>query len=191
MIRQLPTAVLLLAFVASAQAAVEKYDIDPNHTYVTFRYDHFGFSKPIAEMGTVRGEHELETANQAHSSVNVSMPLAGQHTGVPKLDDHLRSADFFDAANYPDITFRSTRVEKTGDDRLKITGELSAHGITRPVVLNARVNKIGDNPMLKRPSAGFDADTTLLRSDFGVAKYAPGVSDEVHVHITLDSHLAK
>jgi polyisoprenoid-binding protein YceI len=82
-------------------------------------------------------------------------------------------------------------VEKVGGDGLRITGDLTVHGVTRPVVLNGKVNRIGDNPMVKSPSAGFEADATLRRSEFDVGKLVPAVSDEIKVHITLDSHLAK
>lgn len=190
MVHRLLISALLLA-AGNAAVAAQKYDIDQNHTYVTFSYDHFGFSHPVGKLEKISGDLELDTADLTRSSVNVTFPLEGLHTGVPKLDDDLRSPNFFDAARYPDIRFRSTRVEKTGADTLKISGDLTAHGITKPVVLNAKVNKIGDGPMGKGPSAGFDADATIKRSDFGVDKFAPGVSDDVHVHISLDSHLAK
>jgi polyisoprenoid-binding protein YceI len=190
MFRRILLSSLLAAAAVSAQAA-QKYDIDQSHTYVTFSYDHFGFSDPIVRMEKVSGDFKLDTADLTKSTISVTLPLDGLHTGVPKLDEHIRSPDFFDAAKYPDITFRSAKIEKVGADRLKISGELTAHGVTRPVVLTAKVNKIGDNPMLKVPSAGFEADTTLKRSDFGVDKYAPNVSDEIKVHISLDSHLAK
>ena len=121
----------------------------------------------------------------------MTFPLEGLHTGVAKLDDDLKAPDFFDAAKYPEVTFKSTKVEKVGADGLKVSGDLTVKGVTKPVVLNAKVNKIGENPMSKAPSAGFDADTTLKRSDFGITKFAPNVSDEIKVHISLDSHLAK
>lgn len=179
-----------LAAASAGACAAQKYDIDQNHTYITFSYSHFGFSNPVGKLEKISGDLQLDTADLTKSSVSVTLPLDGLHTGVPKLDDHLRSPDFFDAAKYPDITFKSTKVEKVGTDGLKITGEMTAHGVTKPVVLDAKINKIGDNPMLKKASAGFEADTTLKRSDFGVDKYAPGVSDEVRVHISLDSHAA-
>ena len=190
MIRRVLLSALFAVASASAVAA-EKYDIDQNHTYVTFTYNHFGFSNPIVRLEKVTGDFELDTGDLAKSTISVTLPLDGLHTGVPKLDDHIRSPDFFDAAKYPDLTFKSTKVEKVGANGLKISGELTAHGITKPVVLNAKVNKIGENAMMKLPSAGFEADTTLKRSDFGVDKYAPGVSDEIKVHISLDSHKAK
>jgi polyisoprenoid-binding protein YceI len=181
----------LLAVASASAFAAQKYDIDQNHTYITFTYNHLGFSNPVIRLEKVSGDFELDSADLTKSSISVTLPLDGLHTGVPKLDEHIRSPDFFDAAKYPDITFKSTKVEKIGADGLKISGEMSAHGITKPIVLNAKINKIGDNPMMKVASAGFEADTVIKRSDFGVDKYAPNVSDEIKVHISLDSHLAK
>jgi polyisoprenoid-binding protein YceI len=177
---------------ATPVAAVQKYAIDNyGHTIVTFGWNHFGFSNPTARLEKVEGNILLDQADLTKSSVTVSLPLDGLHTGVEKLDNELKAADYFDAAKYPAITFKSTKVEKTGTDGLKITGDLSVHGVTKSIVLNAKVNKFGDNPIMKVPSAGFDADVVLKRSDFGVSKYVPAVSDEIPVHITLDSHLAK
>ena len=182
---------LLVAAAVPALAAPQKYEIDKNHTYVTFSYDHFGFSKPTISLDQVSGELQLDTADLTGSSVSVTLPLEGLHTHVPKLDEHLKSADFFDAAKFPEITFKSNKVEKAGSDALKISGDLTLHGVTKPVVLNAKVNKIGENPMLKLESAGFDAEVTIKRSDWGLDKYVPNVSDEIKIHISLDSHKAK
>jgi polyisoprenoid-binding protein YceI len=191
MIRRIALSVVLLAAAVSAVAAPQKYDIDKNHTYVTFSYDHFGFSKPVVTLDQVNGELQLDTADLSKSSVSVTLPLEGLHTHVPKLDEHLRSPDFFDAAKFPEIAFKSNKVEKVGNDGLKISGDLTLHGVTKPVVLNAKINKIGENPMMKSESAGFDADVTIKRSEWGVDKYVPNVSDEIKIHISLDSHKAK
>jgi polyisoprenoid-binding protein YceI len=181
---------LLIVSSASALAA-QKYDIDANHTYITFTYDHFGFSNPVIKLEKFSGDLQLDTADLTKSSVTITLPLDGLHTGVAKLDDDLKAPGFFDAAKYPDIVFKSTKVEKTGADSLAITGDLTVHGTTKPVVLKTKINKIGEGPMGKGPSAGFDADATFKRSDFGVGKLAPMVGDEIKVHVSLDSHLAK
>jgi len=191
MLRRILLSFLLVAFAAPALAAPEKYDIDKGHTQVIFTWDHFGFSKPSATLEKFTGTFMLDTADLTKSSIEITFPLDGLHTGVPKLDEHLKSADFFDAAKYPDITFKSTKVEKAGADKLKVTGDMTAHGVTKPVVLDVHVNKIGENPMMKSQSAGFDAETTFKRSEWGVGAYVPNVSDEIKVRITLDSHLAK
>jgi len=181
----------LLTASASVFAAPQTFTIDPTHTQVSFTYNHFGFSNPTSRLEDIKGTVVVDQADWAKSSVNVTMPLSGLHTGVPKLDEHLKTPDFFDAAKFPDVTFKSTQVTKTGAETLDITGDLTVHGVTKPVTLHARVNKIGENKMISSSTAGFDADTTLKRSDFGVGKYVPMVSDEVHVHITVSADLAK
>ncbi|HSM99832.1 MAG TPA: YceI family protein [Rudaea sp.] len=181
----------LLAASASAFAAPQTFNIDPNHTQVSFTYNHFGFSNPTGRLEDIKGKLVVDQDDWGKSSVSVTMPLSGLHTGVPKLDEHLKTPDFFDAAKYPDVIFKSTKVSKTGADTLDIAGDLTVHGVTKPVTLHARVNKIGENKMIGSQSAGFDADTTLKRSDFGLKMYVPAVSDEVHIHITVSADLAK
>jgi len=176
---------------APAAAQTQKFNIDNNHTQVSFTYDHFGFSNPTSRLEQIKGSIELNQQDWGKSSVTVTMPLAGLHTGVEKLDAHMKSADFFDAEKNPDITFKSTKVEKTGEKALKVTGDLTAHGVTKPVTLDVRINKIGENKMMQTQTAGFDADTSFKRSDWGVGGYAPAVGDEVKVHITVSADLAK
>ncbi|MBS0488209.1 MAG: polyisoprenoid-binding protein [Proteobacteria bacterium] len=188
--RRLLLASLLVAS-ASVFAAPQTFTIDPNHTQVSFTYNHFGFSNPTGRMEDIKGTVVVDQADWDKSSVTVTMPLSGLHTGVAKLDEHLKTPDFFDAAKYPDITFKSTHVTKTGTETLDIAGDLTVHGVTKPVTLHARVNKIGENKMIGSQTAGFDADTTLKRSEFGLKMYVPAVSDEVHVHITVSADLAK
>ena len=104
MIRRILFSSMLLASTA-ALAAPQKYDIDPNHTYVTFSYDHFGFSNPVLKLEKFSGDFELDTADLTKSTIRVTFPLDGLHTGVEKLDSDLKAPGFFDAAKYPDITF--------------------------------------------------------------------------------------
>jgi polyisoprenoid-binding protein YceI len=175
----------------SAFAKAVPYDIDGNHTQVQFTYNHFGFSDITDRFMQITGEFNLDTGDLSKSSISVTIPIDGLSTGVPKLDEHLKSPDFFDAAKFPSATFKSTKVATAGDNKLKVSGDLTIHGVSKPVVLDVTVNKIADNPMSKVPSAGFDASVTLLRSDFGVANYAPGVSDQVKLQITMEAHQAK
>jgi polyisoprenoid-binding protein YceI len=186
----------LTVFAADGAKApvTEKYDIDASHSGVVFGWNHFGFSNPTARFDKVEGSLLLDKADLTKSSISVTLPLDGLDTGVPKLDETLKGPDFFDVAKYPTIAFKSTKVEKTGDNGLKITGDLTAHGVTRSVTLDATVNKIGvfEIPgVIKAEAAGFDASTIIKRSDFGVTKYVPAVSDEIPVHITLDAKQAQ
>ncbi len=188
--RSLLAAVLALASTA-ALAAPLTYKIDPNHTDVVASWSHFGFSNPIAHFGQADGAITYDPANVGASKVEVTLPLSGLNSHVPDFDDHLRSDDFFDAAKYPVITFRSTSVKAAGKDKLSVTGDLTIKGITKPVTLEVSINKIGVQPMAKREAAGFNATTTIKRSDFGVGKYAPNVSDEVTLTITTEAIVPK
>ncbi|MET4677187.1 MULTISPECIES: YceI family protein [unclassified Luteibacter] len=178
----------LLATAGTAVAAPVTYKLDPTHTMVLFSWNHFGFSNPTANLGQVDGTLVYDEAAPTKSTVEVTLPLSGLDTFVPKLDEHLKSADFLDAAKYPNITFKSTKVVSAGKDKLKVTGDLTAHGVTKPVTLDVTLNKVGPHPMMKVQSVGFDATATIKRSDFGVGAYVPNVSDEIKIRITTEGH---
>jgi polyisoprenoid-binding protein YceI len=101
------------------------------------------------------------------------------------------SADFFAATEDEMVTFTSTSIELTGEDTALITGDLTLNGITKPIVLDAKLNQVGDHPMANKPWAGFDATTTLIRSEFEVGNFAPFVSDEVEVMISIEAMKAE
>jgi polyisoprenoid-binding protein YceI len=181
----------LLATAFATQAAPVTYQLDPTHTMVLFSWNHFGFSNPTADLGIGKGTLVFDAADPAKSSVDVTMPLAKLDTHFSALDEHLKKPDFFDAAKYPVVTFKSTKVEALGGDHFKVTGNLTVHGVTKPVVLDATLNKSGQHPMLKVPAIGFGATATIKRSDFGVAAYVPAVSDEIQIRITTEAHAGK
>lgn len=180
-----------LALVASPAFALT-YTLDPGHTQVEFGWNHFGFSNPTAQFGKIEGTLDYDQADPTKASVKVTLDLGSINSNVVKLDEHLENADFFDAAKYPTATFTSTKVEKGATpDTLKVTGDLDLHGVTRPVVLNVTVNKVGEHGMLKAPAAGFDATATIKRSEWGIGKYAPMVSDDIRIRITTEAIEAK
>ena len=187
MFKRIALAAALVVASTAAFAAPVTYKIDPNHTSVVASWSHFGFSNPIANFGDAEGSITYDPANVGTSKVEVTLPLSGLDSHVAKFDEHLRSADFFDAEKFPTITFKSTKVEAAGDKKLRVFGDLTIKGITKPVVLDTTINKIGEQPMAKRAAAGFDATTTIKRSDFGVDKYVPNVSDKVTLHITTEA----
>jgi polyisoprenoid-binding protein YceI len=190
-LRFLALAGLLGAAVSSVQAAPVTYQLDPGHTMVLFTWNHFGFSNPTADLPLGSGTLVFDDKQPAKSSVEVTLPLANLDTHVSALDEHLKKADFFDAAKYPDVTFKSTKVQPLGGDKFKVTGDLTVHGVTKSVVLDAKLNKVGEHPMKKVQAIGFDATGTIKRSDFGVAAYVPNVSDEIKIHITTEGSVAK
>jgi polyisoprenoid-binding protein YceI len=119
------------------------------------------------------------------------LPLSGLDTHVTALDTHLKEPDFFDADKFPTATFKSTKVQPLGGDKFTVTGDLTVHGITKSIVLDATLNKVGPHPMTNAQSIGFDATGSLKRSDFGVAKYVPNVSDEITIRITTEGSVPK
>ena len=189
--RKLLLVTALFAFTGVAFAAPVSYKIDPNHTNVLASWTHFGFSRPSVHFGQADGTIVYDAENVGASSVQVTLPLKGLSALAEDFYDHLTSADWFDAAQYPDATFKSTAVEAAGEGKLKVTGDLTVKGITKPVVLDVTLNNAAEHPMGKRAAIGFDATATVKRSDFGLGKYAPNVSDEVALRITTEAMVPK
>lgn len=179
---------LAVASVATlSMAKPMTYTIDPTHTATVFTWDHFGFSTPSGNFTDIQGKITVDNDKPEKSSVHVTIPLSSINTNVKVLDDHLLKADFFDAEKYPTITFKSTKVETRDKKTYKITGDLTIKGITKPVVLDAVLNKQAEHPMAKVPAIGFNATTSFDRSAFGVGAYVPNVGDKITVNITTEA----
>ncbi len=159
------------------------YKVDPAHTLVGFTVNHFGFNDYFGLFGNIKGTLTLDRANPENSSVDVTIPVGQVTTASAGLTKHLNSADFFDTANHDKATFKSTTVELDGTDFI-ITGDLTLRGITKPVTLRGALTGVGANPMNKKETIGFEAGTTIKRSDFGVDYALPAVSDEVELNIS-------
>jgi polyisoprenoid-binding protein YceI len=188
--RRFLLASLLATSLFAAHAAPLTYKLDPNHTIVLAQWDHFGYSRPVANFGQVDGVLVYDKDNVAASSVTVTLPMSGLDALVPKLTEHLRSADFFDAEKWPNASFKSTKVERISDTKLKVTGDLTIRDATRPVVLDVTLNKAGEGRD-GQPKIGFDATTTIKRSAFGVAKFIPNIADDVEIRITTEALVPK
>lgn len=176
---------------APAWADAEKYVLDASHSQILFSYNHLGFSTTYGMFSGFEGEIMFDTDDPANSSVTVSMPVKMMFTGWEKRDAHFMSADFFEATDDELVAFASTAIEVTGENTAKITGDLTLNGVTKPVVLDAKLNQVGNHPMANKPWAGFDAETTIMRSDFEVGKFAPFVSDEVEIKISVEAMKAE
>src|SRR5262249_25649735 len=134
------------------------YTLEPDYTQGVFRWDHLGFSSPAAQFAQGTGTLEFDPADPTAASVKVTIPLATLNTGVPALDEDFRSSDFFETTRFPTATFQSTRVEKGGAmNHFRVTGDLSLHGVSKPVTLEVTLVKIGTNPRTSLPTVGFDA----------------------------------
>lgn len=189
----LPALALTLLAAPMAQAAdtLTEYTLDPTHTQVRFTWDHFGFSTPGASFDEVTGSVFVNEQQPEKSRVEVSIPVRSIHTHVPLLDEHLLTKpEFFKVEEHPTITFRSTGIRNADreEQEFDLMGVLTVNGISKEVVLETEVNKVGQHPMWDNaPAIGLDAKTTLKRSDFGMGAYAPAVSDELEVRITLEA----
>ncbi|USA45162.1 YceI family protein [Acinetobacter sp. C26M] len=172
-------------------AAPVDYKIDPTHTATVFSWNHFGFSTPSANFTDIQGTIKVDTAKPANSSVEVTIPLSSVNTNVAALDKEFQEEAWFNAAKYPNITFKSTKVETKDKKHFKITGDLTVKGVTKPVVLDAVLNKQGEHPMAKVPAIGFNATTSFNRSAFGIGNYVPNVGDKITVNITTEATAAK
>jgi polyisoprenoid-binding protein YceI len=181
-----PILTLALLFTSLPALCAETLPIDPSHTAVIFSWNHRGFSHPLARLEEISGSVLLDRSDMSKSSVSVTLPLAGLRTGNDVLDRRLKGAEFLDAATYPAITFKSTKIETVGTHALRVTGDLSVHGITKSVALDVTINKISPSSD-HTVTAGFDADVMLRRSDFGVGRYVPMTGDELSVHMTLEA----
>lgn len=185
-----PFAKILLAatLLAStpALAAAEKYELDTSHTYVLFSINHLGFSDTIGRFDDVKGTLMLDESAPEKSSVDVTITPASINTQSKDLNAHLQKDEWFDSAKFPEIRFVSKSVKLTGKETADITGDLTLHGMTKPVVLKAKLNKADYFAMATAWIAGFNAETTIKRSDFGMSAYVPMVSDEVKITISAE-----
>ncbi|QBB72072.1 polyisoprenoid-binding protein [Pseudolysobacter antarcticus] len=180
------------SFAAVVQAAPVAYTIDSAHTDTLFSWNHFGFSNPSANFNNIKGTINFDSAAPANSSVDVTIAVGSVISYVAKLDDELKGDKFLDAGKFPNITFKSTKVEgAAGQNHFKVSGDLTVHGVTKPVVLDATLNKAGEHPMSKAQTVGFNATTTIKRADFGVGAYVPNVSDEIKINITTEASVPK
>lgn len=177
---------------ASAFAAPVTYTIDPGHTQTIFSWNHFGYSNPTANFDKIEGKLTYDPTDASKSSVDVTIAVDSINSHVKKFDDHLKSDDFFDVAKFPTATFKSTKVEKgSAQGSYKVSGDLTIRGITKPVTLDAKLNALSEHPMKKVPAIGFDGSVTIKRSDFGLDKYVPNVSDDVLIRITTEATVPK
>lgn len=182
--RKLFLSVLLL--VATPAYAADRYDFDKGHTNILFFIDHLGFSKTIGKFTEYDGYFTFDEKKPETSSIDVTLKPAGIKTSSAPLDEHLQKADFFNTEKFPDIKFVSTGIQITGAKTGIITGNVTMLGVTKPVALNVTLNKAGTHPKTMELVAGFSAEATLKRSDFGMTYGIPMVGDEVKIVIETE-----
>jgi polyisoprenoid-binding protein YceI len=169
---------------ASVQAG--RYRLDPSHSKITWSVNHLGFSTYAGQFSKVEGELTLDPKSPKAAKLDVTIDVNSLGTLNPALDAHLKSADFLDAAKFPTASFKATGIKLTGKKTADITGDLTLHGVTKPVVVKATFNQAGVAFTDKQYTLGFAGQAVLKRSDFGISAYVPAVSDAVTLTIEAE-----
>jgi len=187
--KKLLSAAVLAATLASAPAfaAPVAYKVDPSHLSVAFIVNHLGFANLIGRFNTAAGELSFDKDAVEKSSLSVSIDAASVDTNHAKRDEHLRSPDFFNAKEFPKMTFKSTKIEKTGANTGTLHGDFTMLGVTKPVTLAVTFNKDGVSAASKLETAGFSARGTIKRSDFGMKYGVPNISDDIQLLIEAEA----
>jgi len=194
------TPILLAALLATVPALADvpspstdlsqiqggQFAVDKNHAKIIFSTTHFGFSTYYGLFTDFDAKLAFDPKAPAGSTLDVSVNLNGIDTTNTKLDNHLKSPDFFDVAKFPTATFKATKIVVTGPTTGQITGDLTLHGVTKPITLDASFNGGGVNMMSKAYVLGFNATGTVKRSDFGIVTYVPAVGDAVTLTISAE-----
>jgi polyisoprenoid-binding protein YceI len=179
-----------------AGARAETYTFDRAHTLVAFSWERTGLSRQQGRFTDVTGTVDFDPAKPEEAKADVTIRVASLQTGVDALDRHLRSGDFFDAAVHPVATFKSTSVKVTGDKAAEVTGDLTLLGVTKPVTLAVTWVFSGNHPLgpinasyRDKTVTVFKAIGRLKRSDWGMTRVIPLVSDEIQ--LTIEAELLK
>lgn len=164
--------------------------LDRSHIYVGFQVTHLGYSTVHGRFNDTAGEIVFDKDKPEASSVAVTIHAKSIDTNSEARDKHLRTADFFDAEKFPTLTFKSTRIEKTGDNAAKITGDLTMLGVTKPVTLDVKFVRMAEHPSpayKKALTAGFSARGKVKRSEFGMTKFVPFLGDDIDVVLDVEA----
>ena len=167
-----------------AQVEAGSFAIDKNHAKIIFSLSHFGFSTYYGLFTGFDAKLGFDPKAPEKSSLEVTVDTDSVATTNPKLDTHLKSPDFLDAAKFPSASFKATKITLTGPSSGTVAGDFTLHGVTKPIVLNATLHGAGTNPMSKKYVLGIDATGVIKRSEFGISTYVPMVGDEVTLTIS-------
>ncbi len=188
MTRIIATLVFSLIFSSlSLSALAETYPINSAHTFAYFEVDHLGLSKIRGRFDSTSGSITIDK-DKTKGSVEVTIDTRSISTGVPKLDEQLRGAEFFDAQKYPAITFKSTNATFADEELVEVTGDLTMHGVTKQISLQVNSFSCIQHPAMKKTACGAMAETTIRRSDFGIKTGLPGTGDDVAIRISMEAY---
>lgn len=175
---------------ATTQAPVQvksgDYVLDASHGKITWSIDHLGFSTYIGQFIDVDARLKLDAANPANSTLTATVDADKVSTANDALDKHIKAPDFLDAAKFPKATFKATSIKQTGARTADIVGDLTLHGVTKPLTIKATFNKAGVHPADNKYTIGFDGEAVIKRSEYGVKGYLPVLGDEVALKIEAE-----
>jgi len=180
------TLVALSLAALGAQAAPETFVADSTHTFSRFSYSHFGYSTQLSRFNKNSGKVVFDKAAKT-GSVDITIDTKSVDTGYATFDEHIQGEDFLDTAKYPTAHFKSTKVIFEGDKPVKVEGNLTLKGVTKPVTLTVTSFQAMPHPMLKKDAIGANAWTVVKRSEFNAGKYAPYVGDEVRIDVAIEA----
>jgi polyisoprenoid-binding protein YceI len=173
----------VLSLAAAPALAADTLKFEPSHTYAMFRYSHFGMSQPSGKIMGASGTLVLDRDDPTKDTVDIALDMNTLTTGLPDFDTQLKGKDYFDVAQFPQATFKSTKVEITGDATANVTGDLTIHGMTKSVVLAVTFTRKAFNPAIFKTGYGFTATAHIDRGDFGVSKYEPFIGGDIQLEI--------
>ena len=182
----IPAALAALSIALPALAEPETFTVDPRHTFPSYEVGHLGYSMQRGRFNKSSGKITLDEAAKK-CSADITIDAASVSSGVDKLDEHLKSEDFFNVAKNPNITFKATECAFDGAKVKSAKGELTMNGVTKPVVLTAHVFNCGPHPVTKKRQCGGDFETTVKRSEFGIKYGVPAVGDDVKLRINVEA----
>ncbi len=192
--QRLTLGALALALPLAASAAPESYTLDPYHTYPHFAVDHLGVSTLWGRFDRSSGKFTIDRAAKK-GTLELTVQTASVSTGdndkgarPRSLDEHLKSADFFNVAEFPRMTFKASDVKFGGDSPAEVSGELTLLGVTRPLTLKIERWVCKDHPFSKKPMCGGNASGSLKRTDFGMKYGVPAVGDEIRLYVEFEGY---
>ena len=181
------TAVVLATSVSVSAYAADTYSIDPNHTFPVFEVNHLGFSTQHGRFDKTSGTITLDMAAKK-GSVDLKIETTSLDMGFPLWNEHMSADGFFNTAKFPTMTFKSNKLIFKDDKVVAAEGDFTMLGVTKPLTVTVNDFKCGDHPMLKKPMCGANITGTIKRSDFGMSKYVPAVSDEIKIHVPVEAY---
>lgn len=180
------TALALLIATPRARAAPTSYAFDRVHSQVLFFANHLGFSHPMGRFPALSGGFSFDPDDWSSATAQATIEVKSLYLGDEDWQKKMLSDEFFDAAKYPTITFVAERLEKSAGDAGTLRGQLTLHGVTKPVALELTVNRVGTHSFSLKHVAGFSARGTIKRSDFGMTHLLPAVGDEVEIRLEIE-----